>query len=229
VLPGSGSDDVFVRSVFAGPLRSVGIDLLAPVPRRGADVVDGYRAVLDAELAAAAGPLLVGGISLGAHVAASWAARQPPGHLSGLLLALPAWTGSAGDAPAARTARASAALVRSGGIDAALAPARSGAPAWLAAELGRAWSGYGDGLAPALEAGAGTPAPDEAQLRSLAMPVGIAALVDDPVHPVAEARRWLDLLPRAALLCTTLDAFGGDPETVGRAAVLAWLRATGRT
>lgn len=225
MLPGSGSDDVFVRSVFAEPLRAVGVGLVAPVPRPGPAVVRGYREALDAALDAADSPLLVGGISLGAHVAAGWAAQQRPGAVAGLLLALPAWTGPPDGAPAALAARATAALVRAGGVDGALAPACAGAPAWLAAELGRAWSGYGDGLAGALECAAATPAPDESQLRGSTVPAGIAGLVDDPVHPLTVARQWRALLPRSALVTTSLAAFGADPQAVGRAAVLGWLRA----
>jgi hypothetical protein len=110
-------------------------------------------------------------------------------------------------------------------VTGALAQAAAGSPAWLAAELGRAWPGYGDGLAPALEAAAVEPAPTEAELAALDVPVGIAALVDDPVHPLAVARHWCTTLPRAELVSSTLAAFGTDPEVVGRAGVLAWLRA----
>jgi hypothetical protein len=216
-----------VRAVFAGPLRTVGIGLVAPAPRPGPAVVQGYRDALDAAHAAATGPLLVGGISLGAHVAASWAAEQRPGAVAGLLLALPAWTGSPDGAPAALAALATAALVRAEGVAGALAPARAGAPAWLTAELERAWTGYGDGLAASLECAAATPAPDPPGLRGVAVPAGIAGIVDDPVHPLAVARHWRALLPRSALLTTSLAAFGADPATVGSVAVLGWLRAAG--
>lgn len=239
MLPGAGSDDRFVRSVFARPLAEMGIRLIAPAPRAGADVVAGYRAVLDA--AAGSGPLLVGGISLGAHVAARWAAAAPRGRVVGLLLALPAWTGppvrhgpsstpsvGTAQAPAAAAARLTAAQVRSEGVAAALAAAAAGAPAWLATELARAWPRYGDGLAPALEAAAAEPGPTEAELAALDVPVGVAALTDDPVHPMAVARLWAASSPRSALVTARMAAFGADPETVGRAAVLAWLRAGSR-
>jgi len=230
LLPGSGSDEVFVRRAFAGPLRDLGIELDAPAPRRGGDVVAGYRSALDSALRRAPGLLLVGGISLGAHVAAAWAAQHRAAagdRLRGLLLALPAWTGPPGDAPAALTARATARLVRAGGVDAAVDAARTGAPPWLAAELARSWQGYGDGLAAALEAAAAEPAPDVSALRALTVPAGIAALVDDPVHPPAEARNWQRQLSHAVLSTTTLAAFGADPEVVGRAAVRGWVRASG--
>ncbi|MFC4949691.1 alpha/beta hydrolase [Pseudonocardia sp. GCM10023141] len=194
-------------------------------------MVDGYRAALDAALERAVTHgerFVAGGVSLGAHVAATWAAqrRHDAGeHLAGLLLALPAWSGPAAGAPAAQAARATADLVRAGGVEAALAAARTGSPPWLAAELSRAWPGYGSGLAAALDAAAAEPGPRPAALASLAVPTGLAALVDDPVHPLAEARHWLSLLPRAVLHTATLAAFGADPEVLGRATVLGWLQA----
>ncbi|MDN5859217.1 MAG: alpha/beta hydrolase [Pseudonocardia sp.] len=227
LLPGSGSDDRFVRSVFAAPLAAFGIPVVTPAPEPGADVVAGYRAVLDAA-AATPCPLVVGGVSFGAHVAAAWAVRHRAelgDRLRGVLAALPAWTGAAGAAPAARAALGTAELVRSAGVAAALAQVRAGSPPWLAAELGRSWPRYGDGLAAALEAAAAEPAPTDAELACLEVPVGIAALVDDPVHPFEVARHWCATLPLAALVPSTLAAFGADPQVVGRAAVLAWLRA----
>lgn len=221
MLPGSGSDEVFLRSVLADALAAVGVDLVAPAPRRGGDVVAGYRAALDA---AGPGPVLVGGISLGAHVAARWTAAAPRGRVAGLLLALPAWTGLPHAAPAAVAARRTAAQARRGGVAAAVA-ASAGAPSWLVAELGRAWAGYGAGLAPAFEAAAEEPAPTTAELAGLDVPVGVAALVDDPVHPLEVAQEWHAALPRSALVTTTLAAFGADPGALGRAAALAWLRA----
>ncbi|MFD1234467.1 alpha/beta hydrolase, partial [Pseudonocardia benzenivorans] len=116
VLPGSGSDAEFVRSSFAEPLSALGIRLVAPWPRASGAVVAGYLSALDDALRAATAArtaLLVGGVSLGAHVAIRWAAAlDDPRPLAGVLLALPAWTGSAGAAPAAVTAAATAARVR---------------------------------------------------------------------------------------------------------------------
>jgi pimeloyl-ACP methyl ester carboxylesterase len=226
VLPGSGSDARFVRSTFGPALAARGVALDAVAPRPGADVVAGYRAALDAA-AGRPGAFLVGGISLGAHVAAAWAAERAPTGLAGVLLALPAWTGAPDDAPAAAAATATAAQVRAGGLAAAVAAARAGAPSWLADELARAWAGYGAGLADALDAAAAHPAPDLVTLGSLAVPVGVVAVVDDPVHPLVTARAWAQALPRAAIRTTTLAALGADPAVLGRAALLAWQEAAG--
>ncbi|WP_158073464.1 alpha/beta fold hydrolase [Actinophytocola xanthii] len=225
MLPGTGSDDVFVRSVFEIPLAAVGVRTLAPAPTPGAELARAYLASLDQ--AAREAPLLVGGISFGAHLAAEWAVRNPR-RCAGLLLALPAWLGDPGVAPAAVSARLSAAEVRARGVDGALAGVAADAPAWVSAELGRAWPRYGRELADSLELAAARPAPTEEQLRALDVPVGIAACTDDPIHPAGTAGAWAAALPRAVVRSTRLAVVGRDPESLGRAAVLAWLHAGGR-
>ncbi|HEY4024058.1 MAG TPA: alpha/beta hydrolase [Pseudonocardiaceae bacterium] len=225
ILPGTASDEVFVASVFAGPLAAVGLDLLAVPPIPGKDLVDEHLRALDT--AAARGPIVVGGISLGAHLATEWALANP-GRCAGLLLAMPAWHGPGGDAPAALAALAGADTVDALGIDAALASATAGVAPWLAEELRRAWRRHGEDLAPSLRAAAGHPAPTTAELGLLRVPAGVAACTDDPVHPLAVARSWADALPEAALVTSTLAALGADRESLGRATVLAWLRAGGR-
>lgn len=225
LLPGTGSDDHFVRSVFEVPLAAVCVRTVAPKPVPGPLLAEGYLAALDE--AAADGPVVAGGVSFGAHVAAEWALANP-GRCAGLVLALPGWHGEPGDAPGAVSARASADLVRSLGPDGALAVATDGVPPWLATELTRSWRGYGDGLADALTAAADRPAPTLADLSRLDVPVGIASCQDDPIHPEATAKTWLTALPRATMCTTRLDIVGVDPEALGRAAVLAWLRAGGR-
>ena len=222
LLPGTGSDEVFVRAVFAGPLRALGVPLIAPPPPPGAALAEGYLTVLD-ELAREHGRLLVGGISFGAHLAAEWAVRNP-GRCGGLLAALPAWNGDPGLAPASLAATLSADLVAASGVDAALAQT-AGSPEWLRAELDRAWRRHGDGLAASLRAAAGRPSPTLAELAALAVPAGIGTCTDDPVHPTKVASEWAAALPRAAVAETTLAALGADRESLGRATVLAFLRA----
>lgn len=215
----------------------VGVRLLAPRPKPGPDVVERMLADLD-RAAAEHGPLLVGGVSLGAQVAASWAVgavagsgARPhagagrTGQCAGLLVAMPAWIGAPGTAVASSAALASADLVEAAGVDAALAHARSGAPPWIADELDRAWPGYGQALASSLRAAAATAAPSLAELCRLDVPAGVAAVSDDPVHPLDIAAAWTGALPNAALVTTSLAAVGRDRRTLGRATVLAWLRA----
>ncbi|TVT15875.1 alpha/beta hydrolase [Amycolatopsis acidiphila] len=222
LLPGTGSDEVFVRSVFAGPLAAIGLGTVTPRPPAGEKLAVGFLTTLD-ELAVA-GPLLVGGISFGAHLAAEWAVRNP-GRCTGLLLALPAWHGEPGEAPASLAAKASADLVEREGLETALRLSVAGVAPWLADELTRAWRRHGDGLAAGLRVAAGHPAPGLEELRELDIPTGIAGCTDDPVHPVAVARTWAAAMPRAEVAETTLTALGADRESLGRAAVSAWLSA----
>lgn len=221
VLPGTGSDEVFVRSVFARPLAAVGIELIAPPPPSGGAVIAGSLRLLDEIASTVEGPLLVGGISLGAHLATEWALRRQD-RCGGVLVALPAWNGAADAAPAAVAASASADLVDREGLDAALEVATAGVAPWLAAELDRAWRRHGAGLSASLRAASAHSAPDLARLRTLEVPVGVAACTDDPVHPVTVARAWAAALPKGALRETTLAAVGADRQALGRAAVLAW-------
>jgi pimeloyl-ACP methyl ester carboxylesterase len=225
LLPGTGSDEVFVREVFTGPVARLGLRLVAPEPVPGTRLAAVHLAALDR--AAEAGPIVAGGISLGAHLAAEWALANP-GRCAGLLLALPAWHGDPDGAPAALAARASAESVDALGVDAALAAAVAGVPPWLAAELDRAWRRAGDRLADSLRAVVDRPAPTLAELAGLGVPAGIAACADDPVHPVAAARAWVGALPRSALRTLTFAEFGADRASLGRAAVGALLDALDR-
>lgn len=212
LLPGTASDGVFVRSVFAAPLAAAGFSLVTPA----SSTVPEHLAALDA--AYRGEPLVVGGVSLGAHVAAAWAAAAPE-RCAGLLLALPAWSGRAAGAPAALAAAVSAAVVERDGVDAALA----GVGGWLGAELSRAWRGHGAGLVGVLRAASTAAAPTAADLAGLDVPAGVAACTDDPVHPLAVAREWAAALPRGVLRTTTLAELGADRTVLGRAAVSALL------
>jgi pimeloyl-ACP methyl ester carboxylesterase len=224
MLPGTGSDNEFVRSVFEIPLAAVGVRTVTPAPVPGPRLADAHLAALD--LAARDEPVLAGGISFGAHLAAEWAVRNPD-RCAGLVLALPAWHGPPGDSPAARSALASAGEVRRLGVARTLEAVVASAPPWIAEELCRAWPRYGDALAGSLELAACRVAPTPEQLAALRVPVGIAACVDDPIHPAAVAEEWASALPCAVVCDTRLEVVGADPEALGRAAVLAWVRAGG--
>jgi pimeloyl-ACP methyl ester carboxylesterase len=222
LLPGTGSDEVFVRAVFGQPLADLGITAHTPRPRPGDELVAGFLADLDAVTAEQ--PALVGGISLGAHVAAGWAARNPD-RCVGLLLAMPGWLGEPDGMPAAVSARVSAEAIERDGARVALEASTDGAPGWLAAELRRAWPRQGNGLAAALRVAAGSTAPNAETLASVTVPAGVAGCTDDPVHPYEVAERYAAALPVAALGATTLAAMGRSPGALGRAVAQAWVRA----
>src|SRR5258708_6239912 len=112
LLPGTGSDHVYVHRAFYGPLHQVGAVLVTPPPQPD-QLGAGYLAALDD--AARAGPIGVGGVSIGAAVAAGWALAHPDRAVA-VLAALPAWTGPPDSAPAALAARYSASVLRRDGL-----------------------------------------------------------------------------------------------------------------
>jgi pimeloyl-ACP methyl ester carboxylesterase len=215
ILPGAGSSADFVARAFGGPLRAAGYGLVAPPPEPGPGVVVAALRALD-EAAATYGPALrlVGGVSLGAHLAARWAESRPGP--AGVLLVLPAWTGPPG-AVAAATA-ASAATIDRLGTDGALAAAGAAVP-WVAAELAAAWPAYGDRLAASLRAAAAAPGPSVSELGRLRGPAGLVAFADDPLHPYEVAQEWAAAVPRAALRTLHLADAAADPAVLGAAAL----------
>ncbi|HET9876546.1 MAG TPA: alpha/beta hydrolase [Mycobacterium sp.] len=224
LLPGTGSDDDYIRRAFSGPLQQAGAELIAHRPQPG-HLIDGYLAALDSA-AAQHGPIVAGGVSIGAAVAAAWALRHL-GRVVAVLAALPAWTGRPETAPAAQAARNSADQLRRDGLPTVTAQLRASSPAWLADELTRSWATQWPQLPDALAEAAAYVAPSRAELQTLGVPLGVAAAVDDPVHPLQVAAEWVAAAPRAALRTVTLDQIGADPEVLG-AACLAALAAAQR-
>jgi pimeloyl-ACP methyl ester carboxylesterase len=219
LLPGTGSDDDFVYRAFSAALHDIGAVVVTPAPQPNR-LVAGYREALDN--AALAGPIAVGGVSIGAAVAAAWALAHP-GHAVAVLAALPAWTGPGDTAPAAMAARHSAEVLRRDGIASATAAMRASSPRWLADELTRSWLGQWPALPDAMDEAAGYVAPTCEELERLSVPMGVAAATDDPVHPVEVAIEWVAAAPRAALRTITLDQMGADPSALGAACLAALL------
>jgi pimeloyl-ACP methyl ester carboxylesterase len=223
ILPGSGSTADFVTRAFGPPLAAAGYAVVAVDPPAGPDPVTDALRALDAA-ARRHRPDLVGGVSLGAHLAVRWAATADPPP-RGLLLALPAWTGE----PAAVAAASGYAADRVDalGVAGALAEARRGGEPWVAAELAAAWPVHGDRLAETLRATGRSRGPTAAELAGVGAPVGIAAFTDDPLHPLAVAREWARLLPRAGLRTLALADAAADRAVIGAAALSAWRTVAG--
>jgi pimeloyl-ACP methyl ester carboxylesterase len=217
LLPGTGSDDVYVNRAFSGPLRNAGARVVTPPPTPDR-LVDGYLSALDN--AAREGPIAVGGISIGAAVAAAWALANP-GHTVAVLAALPAWAGPPGSAPAALAARYSASRLRVDGLAPSIAQMRASSPTWLAEELTRSWQAQWPLLPDAMEEAAAYIAPSCDELNSLAAPLGVAAAVDDPIHPLQVGIDWVAAAPHAGLRTVTLDQIGADSATLGSACLAA--------
>ena len=220
LLPGTGSDDDYVRRAFGAPLQAAGAVVVAPPPQPRRLVV-GYLSAFDD--AARNGPIAVGGVSIGAAVAVAWALAHPDA-VAAVLAALPAWSGPPGSAPAALAARYSASRLRSDGLAATTTQMRASSPPWLADELTRSWQAQWPHLPDTMEEAAAYVAPSRAELRRLAVPLGVAAAVDDPIHPLQVGIDWAAAAPHAALRTVTLDQIGADASALG-AACLAALRA----
>lgn len=217
LLPGTGSDDDYVHRAFSRPIAEVGGVLVTPAPRPD-QLVDGYLAALDA--AAREGPIAVGGVSIGAAVAAAWALAHPDRTVA-VLAALPAWAGAPGEAPAALAARYSASQLRADGLAATTIQMRASSPPWLADELTRSWGAQWPHLPDAMEEAAAYVAPSCDELAGLASPLAVAAAVDDPIHPLQAGVDWVAAAPRAALRMVTLDEIGADPAALGAACLQA--------
>lgn len=220
LLPGTGSDDDYVYRAFSGPLREAGAVLITPAPQPDR-LIDGYFAALDSALdAASGGTISVGGVSIGAVVAARWALAHPENTVA-VLAALPPWNGDSSAAPAAIAARHTAAQLRRDGLDATTSQMRASSPSWLADELARSWRGQWPKLPDAMEEAAAYPAPSRTELAELAPPLGVVAAVDDPIHPLQIGVDWTTAAPRAALRTVTLQEIGANAAALGTACLAA--------
>lgn len=217
LLPGTGSDENYVHRAFFRPAQEIGAVLLTPRPRPES-LIDGYLAALDA--AAREGLIAVGGVSIGAAVAAAWALAHPDRTVA-VLAALPAWAGPPGAAPAALAARYSASQLRADGLAATTIQMRASSPPWLADELSRSWGAQWPHLPDAMEEAAAYVAPSCDELAGLAAPLAVVAAVDDPIHPLQAGVDWVAAAPRAALRTVTLDEIGADPAALGAACLRA--------
>ncbi|HZU48094.1 MAG TPA: alpha/beta hydrolase [Mycobacterium sp.] len=217
LLPGTGSDDDYVARAFARPLQKAGAVVIAHPPQPG-QLIDGYRAAMDS--AAQAGPIAVGGVSIGAAAAVAWALDHPDRAVA-VLAALPAWTGAPVSAPAADAARHSAHQLRRDGLAATTTQMRASSPRWLGDELARSWQRQWPQLPDAMEEAATYVAPTRAELARLVAPLAVAAATDDPIHPLHVGVEWVSAAPRAALRTLTLDQIGAEPAALGVACLAA--------
>lgn len=211
LLPGSGSDDDYVRRAFSGALDGAGAILVTHRPDPGA-LVAGYLEALDE--AASHGPIAVGGVSIGAAVAVNWALDHPRCTVA-VLAALPPWTGGSDNAPAALAARHTADQLRKSGLAKTTATMRASSPPWLADELERSWAAQWPLLPGAFEQAASYAAPSRDDLAHLRAPMGIVAAGDDPIHPLGVGLEWASAAPQAALRTLGLEEFGPDPGRLG--------------
>jgi pimeloyl-ACP methyl ester carboxylesterase len=217
LLPGTGSDADYVERAFSPALLGAGADVRAHEPRPR-QLIDGYWAALDD--AAREQPIAIGGVSIGAAVAARWTLTHPHQCVA-ILAALPPWTGSPGAAPAAISARHTAEVLRRDGLSATMSQMRASSPGWLADELSRSWLSQWPDLPDAMEQASRYAAPTRAELRHLSAPMSVVAAVDDPIHPLEVAMEWVSAAPRATLRTISLAELGPDPPVLGRLSLSA--------
>jgi pimeloyl-ACP methyl ester carboxylesterase len=176
-----------------------------------------------AVVAGATSARVVGGTSLGAHVAASYALTGAP--LDALLLAIPGWLGAG--SPTALANAAVADELAATGVEATLARiAAEDVPRWIVIELERSWRAHDPGsLVAAFRAVAAGAAPDVTALGRVRAAAGVVGMVDDPAHPFAAAEAYAAALPRAALESLSLAEWGERRSILGDAALAACRRA----
>jgi pimeloyl-ACP methyl ester carboxylesterase len=211
---GAGSAADFLAAAF--PADRLGVAACGYCDDR-TGTVDQVAAALAAAARATEGPVIIGGVSLGAHAAAQVLSHAPSGNVVGGILCMPAWTG-APDRVASMTAAAADALEVLG-IDGVLAELDPGD--WVTPQLAHAWSLRAEpDLVTEMRAAAGQPAPTRRDLAGIRVPVGIVALSDDPLHPASVAAEWhraisasglvtIDRASPAADLAVFADAAGG--------------------
>ena len=226
VMPGTGSDDDYARRAFGVAAELLGVELITPTP--SADLIDGYLRDMDAAVREH-GAILVGGVSIGAVAALRWALQQQsahrsPGTCSGVLAALPPWSGEPTGAVAAASARLTADAVDRDGLDATIAAMVSTSPDWLGVELSRSWRAQADHLVEQLRAAADCVAPTPADISKLAVPLAITASIDDPLHPWEVAQEWASAAGCAAVVGVELSRWGTDPAVLGTSCARTWLR-----
>lgn len=223
LLPGTGSDDDYLDRALAGPLEEAGAVVITTSPEP-TQLIGGYLRALEDALAqaGASGGIAVGGVSLGAALAARWAVAHQDRTVA-VLAVLPPWTGTPDCAPAAVSARHTAATLRRDGLEATTAGMRSSSPQWLADELTRSWRRQWPALPDAMEEAAAYVAPTEQDLRQLRVPLALVAAADDMIHPASVAADWASWAHRAALRHVLLAECGPQPELLGRACVEALL------
>lgn len=220
LLPGAGSSADFVRRAFAGVVGNREVRVLTQPAGDSLGLAEMIDATV-AELSAGGWSTeVVAGVSLGAHAAATWAARSQTRDVD-LLLVMPAWTGSPGVIAAATAAAAQ--RLEDAGVAAELARIRRESPEdWVVAELMRAWPRWSEvELVAALRATAESPAPTDADLARILARTGIVGLRSDPLHPHQTAAHWSAAIPLSGLAILDRTAPAGDVAILGRAAAAA--------
>ncbi len=204
IAHGAASSADFVHRAFAKPLADIDYELVTWDRRTPVNEADHEFAALVEQYDAG----IIGGVSVGAILAANYAIAHP-NRLAGLLLALPPPGPTSGEILS---------------VDAEVA-ARDAVP-WVAAELRAAWPMYSEEqLRNELETAAGASPPAVEALRRITVPTGVVGFADDPVHPLEVADAWASAIPNAAIEVLRIEDAADDVAVIGTACLRAYLRA----
>lgn len=181
MLHGAGSTPEFMQRTFGQAAASAGFHLRTPD-------VSGLTMGQMVDLLRNCEADVIGGVSLGAHAAALYAARS--GWPGPVYAVMPAWIGDPG--PVAALTAHTAERLRNSSVTTVLRDVTGHvADDWIADELVRAWSTMSASrLAEVLRVAADQPAPTVDELRAIQGAVTVIALADDPTHPWEVAAQW---------------------------------------
>lgn len=232
IAHGAGSSATFIGSVFAGPMHAAGLRLVTYDLRghggsglaRSSDDhhIDEHAADLAAVASSIPGEVtVVGGVSLGAHVAVRAITRERLA-CRAVLACLPAWSGKA--APGEGPHAATASEVQHVGVARVIGrlQVEPGLPEWLRETLVSAYTRHDPAsLIAALTALDGGEAPSRTEIGSLPVPLAVVGWDGDPGHPLRVAREWADAAPIGLLLTVAMGDMEQGVERLGAGAVEA--------
>lgn len=208
LLHGAASTPEFVQRTFGEALDRLGIALVAP-DVRGVSLPDMVDLLAES---VRTDEDIVGGVSLGAHAAATFASQT--GFAGRLFAVMPAWIGRVGSV--AQLTAHTADEVEALSAQIVLQRITEHAPDdWVVQELRRAWTSMPqDQLVESLKVAAEQSAPDVADLERIRASTEIVALQDDPTHPADVALEWNRYIAGSSLTVLPRDLFGRDSRAL---------------